>query len=106
MSKPVPPSLDPPMLRLFVVQVYNDNRVVETIRVIGNVSQVLDNGTLQILRYYGDIPWTVRLLAESEWKSVEAALPTPEDVARLDAYNTTRDMRARAMAQDTGKVTH
>ena len=50
----------------------------------GHVPQVIADGSLQILRYAGEIPWSVRIYASGVWQSVTATLPTREDLERIE----------------------
>lgn len=98
--------LEPPMLRLFVVGVYGENHSRATLRVMGNIPQVLPDGTLQILRYFGEIPWTVKLVPHGEWWSLDAELPSADDIKKTEVYNLRRGQREKLMASDTGSTTH
>jgi hypothetical protein len=93
---------EPPMLRTF--QVAHVDRPITT--VVGNVPQVLPDGTLQILRYKGEVPWTIALFAPGQWAALAVDVPSDKELGALEAYNVMRAARDRAANTDTGKTTH
>lgn len=67
----------------------------------GHVPQVLPSGTLQILRYRNDIPWTVLMLPAGEWRSLQSEVPSPGDIAKLEAYNLRYGQKSQLMSGTT-----
>lgn len=94
---------EPVMLRTFRV-VYLAGELLSVEEVVGNSPLVLPDGSLQILRYKGEVPWTVKLYAAGVWQSVTVDVPSDEDLGALEHYNVMRATRDRAMAQDTGST--
>jgi hypothetical protein len=69
----------------------------ETIQ--GHVPQVIADGSLQILRYAGEIPWSVRIYARGAWLSVSATLPTREDLDKIEEIAQREAAKQRAKEQ-------
>lgn len=78
---------------------------VVTTYVEGHVPQVLGDGSLQIVEYKRDIPWTVRLFAAGEWVSLDGDVPSDEDIDQLEAYNTRYGQKQQMMARSS-KTAH
>lgn len=104
MSRGRNPLDDAPPLRTFYIDVPKMGwfwRYVDTVEVEGHVPQVLPTGALQIVQYKRDIPWTVKFFAPDEWLSLDAEIPSDEDIDLLEAYNTRYGTKQQLMARAT-----
>lgn len=106
MSRDHNPLDDAPPLRTFYIERRTFFVFFRVVQVYGHVPQVLGDGSLQVIRYKRDIPWTVAFIAAGDWRTLYTGVPSDEDIDALEAYNTRYGTKQQLMAGRSSKTAH